>query len=151
MPNFLSPTGFDLVIEKIPKVCNTIQSVSIPGINLGSASAPTPFVKQNIAGNIQYSNLDITFKITEDLENYKEIINWMNELGKPESFNQYKRQKHDAIVIIQSNNKKKNVSMRFVDIYPTGISPLNFMTTVTEIEYLTCTVSFTYTNFQIIP
>ena len=150
MPNFLSPTGFDLIIEKIPKVCETLQSVNIPGVNLGTAVAPTPFVQQNIAGNIQYSSFDVTFKVTEDLTNYEEIINWINELGKPENFAQYKRQKNDALITILSNNKKKNVSMRFTDIYPINISQLSFDTRLTDIPYLTCTVGFTYTNFVIL-
>lgn len=150
MPNFLSPTGFDLIIEKIPKVCETIQSVNIPGINLGTASADTPFVKVNLPGKIEYSSFTVSFKITEDLDNYKEVIDWINELGKPNEFPQYKRQTHDALITILSNNKKKNISMRFTDIYPINISELSFDTRLTDIQYLTCSVTFAYTNFNIL-
>ena len=42
--NFLSPVGFRFGIRKMPHVNWFLQSVNIPGITMGEASQPTPFI-----------------------------------------------------------------------------------------------------------
>lgn len=150
MFNFLSPTGFDLQIEKIPSVCRTIQNIYIPGMSLGSADVPTPFTRVPLAGNIGYEDFAIEFKVLEDLENYIEIVNWMTELGKTKSYDQYNNKKYDALITTLSSSKRKVKVIKLTDVFPTSIQPLNFDTRVTDIQYLTCQATFKYTTMEFI-
>ena len=89
--NFLSPLNFKFTIKKAPHVNFFIQKVNIPQIDLKPPIVPNQFVNVPIPGDhIDYSTLNITFKVDEDLQNYLEIHNWIKELGKPKDFDGYK-------------------------------------------------------------
>lgn len=146
MLNFLSPTGFRFVLNKAPIFSSTLQSVAIPSINLGTASQSSPHTRINYHGNITYDPLVCSFKVTENMENYIEILDWMKDLGHPENYNQYKKTKETGILMILNSKKNVNKKIEFTDIYPINISIPNFDVTDTSIEYFTASVTFNYTS-----
>ena len=67
-----------------------IISNSIPGISLGSGTQPTSLVDVPIPGDkISYQSLDISFLVDENLNNYKEIHDWLLGLGFPQNHTQF--------------------------------------------------------------
>ena len=89
--NFLSPLNFKFTIKKAPHVNFFIQKVNVPEINLKPPISTNPFVNIPYPGDhIDYSTLNITFKVDEDLQNYLEVHNWIKALGKPRDFSEYK-------------------------------------------------------------
>ena len=146
MFNFLSPTGFRLIMDKAPIFSSTVQSVGIPGVNLGTAPMPSPHTRINNPGNITYDPLVCSFKVTENMENYLEILTWMKELGHPESYDQYKRNQETAVLMILNSKKNTNKKIEFTDIYPINISLPNFDVTDTDIQYFSGSVTFNYTS-----
>lgn len=163
--NYLSPIGFKFILEKAPKVAYLCQSAAIPEIALGTINIPTGLVDMPIEGNVEYSNLSITFLVDEDLENYLQIHNWLRALGVPTDFKE--RLNFEKLVNYQSdNNKDRNIfsdatlqiltnslthnfDIQFIDLFPTSISTLDFDVTVSETNYFTATVSFEYTYYEI--
>ena len=90
--NFLSPLNFRFQIKKAPHVNFFIQKVNIPSIALPNPTVSNPFVNIPYPGeHLRYGDLEISFKVDEDLQNYLEIHNWLVSLGKPENFDQYKQ------------------------------------------------------------
>ena len=88
--DYASPIQFRFKCTKLPEVEFTCQSANIPGISLGSASQPTPLVDVPIPGDkINYQSLDISFLVDENLNNYKEIHDWLIGLGFPQSNTQF--------------------------------------------------------------
>ena len=88
--DYASPIQFRFKCTKLPEVEFTCQSANIPGISLGSASQPTPLVDVPIPGDkINYQSLDITFLVDENLNNYKEIHDWLIGLGFPKDHTQF--------------------------------------------------------------
>ena len=84
--NFLSPVGFKFNLSKAPKVDFFSQSVSIPNISLGVAMQTSYLKDIPVPGDkMDYGDLDISFFIDENLENYLQIEKWMRSLGFPES------------------------------------------------------------------
>jgi len=95
--------------------------------------------------------------------NYSLIHNWITGLGFPESMKQFadfttddqgqrdlKLQYSDATLGILNSNYNTIAKIKFWDIYPTSLSPLEFTATDTDINYLTASVSFQYTYYQIL-
>jgi len=88
--DYASPVQFRFKITKLPLVEFFIQSANIPGISLGSAQQTTPLYDIPIPGDkITYSALDLSFIVDENLNNYKEIHDWLLALGFPGNHTQF--------------------------------------------------------------
>ena len=159
--NMLSPVGFDFRINKTPDLNFFVQSVVLPGVNIGTYDMPTPFKTIPIPGDhITYGELDVTFKINETLSNYIEIFNWITGLGFPNDFDEYANLKNrpiftgkgiesDATLTILSSAMNPIVRVEIKDLFPITITPLELSSTDTSIEYLNGTVSFRFLNYKI--
>ena len=89
--DYASPTQFKFTISQLPKVEFFTTAANIPGISLGQASQPTPLKDIPIPGDkLEYDNLNITFLVDENLENYREIHGWMTGLGFPKDTSQFR-------------------------------------------------------------
>ena len=89
--DYASPIQFRFKMNKIPKVEFFVQTANIPGIALGSTSFETPL--KDIAGvgdKVTYQTLDVSFLVDENLNNYKEIHDWITGLGFPQDHTQFK-------------------------------------------------------------
>ena len=88
--DYASPIQFRFKCTKLPEVEFTCQTANIPGISLGSATQPTPLVDVAIPGDkLSYQSLDISFLVDENLNNYKEIHDWLVGLGFPQNYTQF--------------------------------------------------------------
>ena len=89
--DYASPVQFRFKCTKLPQVEFFCQSANIPGISLGSGTQPTSLVDVPIPGDkITYQDLSITFIVDENLNNYKEIHDWLLGLGFPNKHQQFK-------------------------------------------------------------
>ena len=88
--DYASPIQFRFKIAKLPQVEFFIQSVNLPGITLGSATVVNPLYDYPVPGDkITYQSLDISFLVDENLNNYKELHDWLTGLGFPKSHTQF--------------------------------------------------------------
>ena len=88
--DYASPIQFRFKCTKLPEVEFTCQTANIPGISLGSGTQPTSLVDVPIPGDkISYQSLDISFLVDENLNNYKEIHDWLLGLGFPQNYTQF--------------------------------------------------------------
>ena len=89
--DYASPTQYRFSIIKLPKVEYFATAANIPGIQLGQANQPTPLKDVPIPGDkLEYDNLNITFLVDENLENYREIHGWLTGLGFPKDNEQFR-------------------------------------------------------------
>ena len=89
--DYPSPIQFRFKMTKLPNVEFFVQTANIPAITLGETSIETPLKEIPIPGDkIRYSSLDISFLVDENLNNYKEIHDWITGLGFPEDHKQFK-------------------------------------------------------------
>jgi hypothetical protein len=170
--NFLSPTGFTLSVEKLPTTVFFAQQASLPSVMFGVATQGTPMLDISIVGDkLEFGRFEIDVIVDEDMKNYKEIFAWMVGIGHPESLDQYAAfhelestrllksynpHNHSSIYsdgtleILTNNSTKNNNKITFVDMFPVSVSGLKFGTVVEDINYVTCTVTFAYSNFKFI-
>ena len=88
--DYASPIQFRFKCTKLPQVEFFCQTANIPGISLGSAQMNTPLHDVPIPGDkINYQDLSISFLVDENLNNYKEIHDWLIGLGFPKNHDQY--------------------------------------------------------------
>ena len=88
--DYASPVQFRFKMSKLPLVEFFVQSANLPGISLGNATQTTPLYDIPIPGDkISYSPLDLSFIVDENLNNYKEIHDWLLALGFPNNHTQF--------------------------------------------------------------
>jgi hypothetical protein len=145
--NNLSQLNFRFKLSITPELEYRAQTVTIPGLNLGTAPIPTPLVPYFNPGNLTYDELNIQFMIGEKMTDYLEIFNWMVGLGHPDSLEQYRYKKGDCSVFILNNNLQPQIEVKFTDVYPVSLSPIEFDSTLPEIQYATSTVGFKFNRY----
>jgi len=161
--NFLSPLGFRFLIQKMPNVNFFIQTVNIPSVSTGETTMPSPFVAIPVGGDhLTFGSLSITYKIDEDMKNYRELHDWINGIGFPESFQQRKDEDKksaglkaskdllsDGTLVILNSNMNPNLEVTFKDLYPVSLSDVQFDLSQTDVEYITATADFRFRSFSV--
>lgn len=166
--NFLSPLGFSFKINKLPDVNFMVQATEIPQVAMRNAEMATPFVTIPFPGDhIQYSPLNIVFKVDENLKNYIALYKWFKGLGFPNSFlesrevynlnalnqilqnSQGKGAFSDATLTILNSNMTTTATVTYFDIFPVGISSLSFDSRNSDVKYIDATATFMYRSFDI--
>jgi len=162
--NFLSPVGFKFTLAKEPKVSFFSNSASIPEIVLGTAIQPSYLKDVDVPGDkLQYGDFSLRFLVDEELENYMKIHNWMKGLGYPETTKEYKdlttnvdglRDSKEAFsdgsLHILNSNYRDIAIVKFNDLFPIGLTSLEFEATETDVNYFTAEVVFKYTVYNIV-
>jgi len=88
--DYASPVQFRFKCAKLPAVEFFCQTANIPGITLGTANMPTPLKEIPFPGDkVTFAELSISFLVDENLNNYKEIHDWILGLGFPQSHTQF--------------------------------------------------------------
>lgn len=161
MLNMLSPLNFKFTLKRAPNLNFFVQKINIPGISLPKVDTPNPLIKIPLSGDhLEYDELDVTFKVDENLQNYLEIHNWVRSLGKPffeEYANLSKKAiytgeglKSDIVVTVLTSQKNPNYEFVFKDAHPISISSISFESTDESVNYIEATARFVYTIFDIV-
>jgi len=88
--DYASPIQFRFKMTKLPTVEFFIQTANIPGITLGDTTLPTPLKDISMPGDkLTYQTLEVSFLVDENLNNYKEIHDWMTGIGFPQDHKQF--------------------------------------------------------------
>ena len=161
--NFLAPVGFKFTLAKYPKVDFFSNSARIPEISLGTAVQPSYLKDIDIPGEkLTYGDLTIRFLVDENMENYMAVHNWLKGVGFPETPQQFKDQTTDSDGIrdekevfsdgslhILNSNFQNVAIVKFQDLFPVGLTSLEFDATETDINYFTAEVVMRYTVYSI--
>ena len=89
--DYASPIQFRFKIAKLPEVEFFIQTANVPSMSLGEATMATPLKDIPIPGDkVNFGSLDISFLVDENLNNYKELHDWIKGIGFPQDHTQFK-------------------------------------------------------------
>ena len=161
--NFLAPVGFKFTLAKYPKVSFFSNSARIPELSLGTAVQPSYLKDIDIPGEkLTYGDLTIRFLVDENMKNYMAMHNWLKGIGFPETPQQFKDQTtnkdglrdekevfSDGSLHILNSNFKDVAIVRFNDLFPVGLTSLEFDATETDINYFTAEATMRYTVYNI--
>ena len=133
-----------------------------------------------MGNKLTYDNLSVTFIVDEFLENYFSLHEWMTAIGFPKTRTQFslfrastavqptatrgssqdigdigattadRGMYGDATLTLLTNKNNPIVEVRFRDLYPISLSSLDYSQDATDVSYLTATVDFSYTIYEIV-
>ena len=88
--DYATGSQFRLVLNRIPKTTWFCTTANVPGITLGEAQYATPMSDMFIAGDkLTFETLNITFIVDEELQNYRELWEWITGIGSPVKHTQW--------------------------------------------------------------
>lgn len=163
----LNINSYRVDIVKLPNFNFKLKTVDTPSITLNAIESPNPFQKMRVPGDsIEYGNLSLTFIIDEGLYNYTAIINWINGLSFPDSFEQFKNMVNDKDIIqvnersksytnretsdinihLLSNHKNSNIKLKIFNAFPISLSGISLSNNNTDAQIIEATVDFSFTG-----
>ena len=88
--DYASPIQFRFTCAKLPTVEFFCQTANVPSVTLGTADVETPLKNIPMPGDkLTYGELNVSFLVDENLNNYKELHDWLTGLGFPQSHSQF--------------------------------------------------------------
>ena len=88
--DYATGTQWRLAFNRLPKTTWFCTAANVPGITLGEATYPTPMADMFVAGDkLIFETLNITFLVDEELQNYRELWEWIVAMGAPVSHSQW--------------------------------------------------------------
>ena len=160
--NMLSPVGFQLNIQRLPTLNFFVQSVTLPGITATTLDQQTPLRLVPTPGDkIEYSELEVIFKVDEDMKNYIEVFEWIRSLGFPDENEQYSQLEDqedgsgagiysDATLTVLTSAMNPNIRIQIDDLFPTSLSSIEMSAVNPDIEYIEATASFRFLRYSFV-
>ena len=139
-----------------PKLNYFCQRVSLPGFGSSSAiERPTRFASLKIPETkVNFDNLEVTFLVDRNLENWREIQNWMKTIYLVKDHKSIlpnsKDHFTDADLVLLNSSMNPNLQVRFNNIFPVSLSGLDFDSSVTDFTPFTATVTFAYDTYEFV-
>lgn len=132
--NNASRTKFLIEFKRLPNVIFNATKCRFPSVSLGVAHVETPFKTMGFPGTkIEHDDFQMEFLLNEDHSNYAEIHHWMEGIGFPEEFPQYKdiNDSEDGVysdftVTALTNAGNPIRRYIFTHAFPTSLSALDF-------------------------
>ena len=170
--NYLRPNAFRFTVKELPGVAYTCQSANLPALTLGFAVQPSPFLDIPVVGDKNsFGDFTIRFLISEDMNNYLQLYEWLVALGFPNDYNQYRNftgerlnrfpfvkdargmpisvAYSDATLTILDSNNVPKTNINFKDVFPVSVEALDFDITSSSVEFFVGIASFKYKTFDI--
>lgn len=153
--NYLSPASFTISVDRMPNVEFFTQGISIPGVSGSPIAMATPLrTMYQPQDQLNYDDLTIQFIVDEQMNNYKEVLRWMEGLGAPESTKQYADYDKgnatlasDISVVITNSHKNPNIKFTFKEAFPVALGGIELNVNTQDIAYATCDVTMRYESF----
>ena len=168
--SILNKNNFRLLVDKVPNVEYYVRSVNIPGLTF-SETEQAAGVGLNAffpGDKVSFDTLDVNFLVDEDLENFKEVYQWMNAIvpiKDPADFGAYvgttqtatgllsgidndMNQYSDITLVTNTNKNIPNKFFRFHDCFPVSLGELELISGG-DSEPVTCQVEFEFSYYDI--
>ena len=111
-------------------------------------------MQTQVPGNdLTFEPLSVTFLVDENLNNWRELYDWLTGIGFPNDYNEYSNQKKnkqiysDATLTIVNSNMVPNYIIMFKDLFPINVSDINFDSGSADIEGIKATAAFRYLSY----
>jgi hypothetical protein len=162
--NLLQPTGFRMVINRknFPNLQFFCNSFTHPDVSVNAAElAYRRITSVPFAGDkFTFGELSAQILLDEEMNSYEEMYNWMERVvetnetrpsgrpGEPIDYGTLPPTYADVTLTILNSSNNKSREIRYIDCVPTSLGSINFETVAGD-QFLTYTVGFRYTYFEI--
>jgi len=176
--DYATGTQWRIAFNRLPKTTWFCTAANIPGITLGEAQYATPMSDMFVTGDkLTFETLNITFIVDEELQNYRELWNWLVGIGSPVSHSQWETELakgdgavrqfgtddgdgrtkltyeesnlySDATLIVYNSKNIPKVDVKFKNMFPTSLSALEYSQELTDVEYFKASATFRYLYYE---
>ena len=157
--NYLATNFFKLELERAPLVTYFCQSVNLPSLTIPVLEVPVAQFGVPIrtpVGRYSYENMSVSFLVDEEMKNWLEIYNWMIKLGTAEQVcdaldheNAPNGKFSDAVLTIMNGSYNPIKKIILKDIFPVGVSGIQFSSVIVDTEPVIATATFAFTSYVI--
>lgn len=137
--------GFRMVFSRAPNVQYFLQGFSVPSVTVNETVIPRG--KQNVyapGDAIVFDPLTITMMVSEDMDNFKEIFDWLyRNINSNNAEDKY----DDLTIYILTSKNNPNKKMIFRNVFPTSIGNIAFTVQEADVVYASVDVTFRYDYF----
>jgi hypothetical protein len=153
--NVLTGNKFRFVLTRCPTVTYFCQRANIPSLSFGVSqnSNPTGIVSRRPGTSYVYEDLQIGFAVDEEMKNWLEIYNWMQDLGigyktSYEVLNEPQKVA-SAYILVMNSNYRPQMAIKFRNVFPTFLSGIDFDSSAVDSETVIATSTFAYTHYEV--
>jgi hypothetical protein len=160
--NPLLPNKFTFFLTKLPEMSLTCKAANIPAISLPAWEQKTSLNPIKRSGlNVTFDDLELTFIVDRDLNNWAELSNWIRLMGMVETGQDYGEVKlenlqpgpegglvSDAQLVLLTNESVPNIVFYFKDAFPVYLSGLSLTNDTTDPSPIEATVRFSYPYYD---
>ena len=147
---------FEFILSRTPNIVYFCQSVTIPGIGFGVADQPTIFghpIKVP-TGAFRFEELELTFRVDENLKNWTELHNWIKTTGNYTSDCNtlpYSEKVSDATLLITNSSYRPKIKIHFKNVFPQYVSGIKFAVNTTTTTEVIASVKFAHSGYTVEP
>ncbi len=153
--SLLQTTKYTFIIPNLPFAKYFCQSINLPGVSSNEIEVTNPFSSvYRHPTKMSYEPFSISFLIDEDLKVWEETYKWIVSLTRPESYNQYIKNKdkdaspyQDGMLTVNTNANVPNIRIKFKNVFPVSLSGIQFGTTNSADATPTADLTFRYDIF----
>lgn len=147
--NLLIPNSFRFQLDpaQFPNINFFNVACELPAID--ASSAASTFRTQNLyvpGDKLVYNPLTISFMVDEDMDNYKEIFDWIVHNSNNDTDPIYS---DGTLTVLNSHNNQVR-QFYFHDLIPIIINGFEFDSQTTAAEPIRTQVTFQYTKFEFV-
>ena len=153
--NVLTGNKFRFHIERCPRLSYFCQRINLPSLSFGVSinSNPTGILSRRPGTSYVYEDLLAGFVVDEEMTNWIEIYNWMQDLGigyktSVEILNEHQKVSSAFIEILNSDYRPK-IIVKFKNVFPVFLSGIDFDSSNTDANTILSTVKFAYTHYTV--
>lgn len=155
--NFLQNNGFTFLLERIPQTIFRVTSCDVPGLTVPTPETSSGRTTQYFPGTAnEFDELVMEFIVDENLKNYEELYRWITQQRYTDKEFVPKSEKEnllvsDGVLVTMTNASNPNRVFKFANMFPISLGNIHFDTTISEPQPVTCTVTFKYSYFELVP
>ena len=145
---------FQFVLDRVPNMVYFCQSVNLPGVGFGVADQPTTmgYPVKIPTGAFRFQDLELSFRVDENLTNWLELHNWIRTSGNYTSDTStlpYNQKTTGATLLITNSSYKPKLKVIFKHVFPQFISGINFAVNTPSSTEAIAAVKFAHTGYTI--
>jgi hypothetical protein len=158
--NYLKAVSFQFRLEKAPKTTYNCQAGSLPGVSFDSipviAGGGRTLPLHVAATNPVYDDLELRFLVDENLENWREIYEWMISTQNAGDYLEGEQVADgpieglsDATLLVLSSAMNPIVQIQFYNLFPKALTGIDFDSTTLDLDAATASVTFAYQAYDL--
>ena len=152
--NYLYQTFYKFQMRRLPKVNYFMQKVSLPDFASGGPiEQPTRFVSvKHPSKNVSFDNLTVEFLVDENLENWRELYDWMRTIYLVDDYKNFESETSthftEGSILLLNSAMNVNKEIRFHNLLPISLSGIDFDSTDTDLTPRVATATFAFDFYE---